>query len=66
LEGTEAQAEWKCKTVEASTYDRVVELARDGLSQAEITTELELNKSTVSRHLSKARSNGVVIAKVNT
>jgi hypothetical protein len=66
LEGNEAQAEWKCKTVEASTYDRVVELARDGLSQAEITTELELNKSTVSRHLTKARSNGVVNAKVTT
>ena len=46
---------WQCRTVESSTFDRVVALANEGLSQAEIAAELELNKSSVSRHIRKAK-----------
>ena len=60
LGGDDARAVWQCRTVEASTYDRIVELANEGLSQAEIATELDLNKSNVSRHLRKARDAGLV------
>ncbi|HWV08751.1 MAG TPA: MarR family transcriptional regulator, partial [Pseudomonas sp.] len=58
LAGDEDQAEWVVRTVEASTYDRVVALSRDGLTQSEIAAELDLNKSNVSRALKKARELG--------
>ena len=64
LGGDEDRAVWKCSTVEASTFDRVVALANEGLSQSEIASELELNKSNISRHLRKARELGLV--KANT
>jgi hypothetical protein len=58
LGGTEDRAEWTCRTVESSTYDRVVSLTKEGLSAGEICVELDINKSTVSRHLRKAREFG--------
>lgn len=58
LGGDESKATWTYRTVEASTYDRVLALAKEGLSQSEIANELELNKSNVSRHLRKARELG--------
>lgn len=60
LGGSEDKASWTWRTVEASTYDRVVALAREGLKPNEIATELEINKSTVSRHLRRARELGDV------
>ena len=58
LGGTEDRAEWICRTVESSTYDRVVRLSKEGLTPGEICAELDLNKSNVSRHLRKAREMG--------
>jgi len=58
LGGTDDRATWTFRTVEASTYDRVVALAKEGLSQSEIANELELNKSNVSRAIRKARELG--------
>lgn len=60
LRGDDDRAEWAWRTVEASTYDRVVALAREGLKPAEICAELDLHKSNVSRHLRKARELGDV------
>jgi len=60
LGGTDQKAEWTWRTVEASTYDRVIALANEGLKQNEIAAELEINKSTVSRHLRRARELGDV------
>lgn len=60
LGGDDQRAVWQCRTVEASTFDRVVALADEGLSQSEISTELDLNKSSVSRHLRKARELGLI------
>ena len=58
LTGDEARAEWSCKTVDAGTFDRVVALANEGLTQTEIVVELGINKSNVSRHLSRAKAEG--------
>jgi DNA-binding transcriptional ArsR family regulator len=58
LVGDEDHAAWAWRTVESSTYDRVVALKKDGLTPGEICTELDINKSTVSRHLRKAREAG--------
>ncbi len=60
LGGTEERAEWKFSTLEASTFDRVVALANEGLSQAEIAIELDLNKSNVSRHMRRAKELGLI------
>jgi AAA domain/Bacterial regulatory protein, arsR family len=58
LGGTDERAAWTWQTVEGSTYQRVLTLTKEGLKQTEIASELELNKSTVSRHLRKARALG--------
>jgi len=62
LVGDEDRAEWTWSTVESSTYDRVVALSKEGLKPADICVELDINKSTVSRHLRKARDLGDVQA----
>ncbi len=49
------RAVWAVKSLEISTFERVVSLANEGLSQTEIAAELELNKSNVSRHMRKAK-----------
>jgi len=51
---------WLVRTVEDSTFDRVVALANEGLSQKEIADELAVNKSTVSRHFRKAKGQGLI------
>ena len=61
LGGNEDRAIWTWSTVESSTYDRVVTLAKEGLKPSEICAELDINKSTVSRHLRKARERGNVL-----
>ena len=60
LKGTDERAEWYWRTAENSTFDRVVDLSNEGLRPNEIATELEINKSTVSRHLRKARELGLL------
>lgn len=60
LIGDETRAEWTCKTVDTGTFDRVVALANEGLSQAEIVAELDINKSNVSRHFRRAKAEGLI------
>ena len=58
LKESDQRALWTWKTVEASTYERVLLLTADGMKPNEIAAELEMNKSTVSRHLRTARERG--------
>jgi len=51
---------WTYRSVEDTTFDRVVALAREGLKARDIADELGKDKSVVSRHLSKARSLGML------
>ena len=51
---------WVTKSIEQSTYEKVVVLTNEGMSQKEISEELGINKSTVSRHLNKANSEGLI------
>lgn len=41
-----------------SNFERVIEMTNDGCSRAEIMSETGLSKSTVSKHVSKARAQG--------
>lgn len=49
---------WSWQALADSTFDRVMALAKDGLSQADIARELDINRSTVSRHVKKAKLEG--------
>lgn len=49
---------WTYREAEESTYNRVVELNSLGMKQGEIAQELGVNRSTVCRHLKKAREEG--------
>ncbi len=60
LGGTEDNAEWTWRTVELSTFDRVVALTNEGLKPFEIVSELQINKSSVSRHLKRAKEEGLI------
>lgn len=51
---------WTYCSLQQSTLTRVVELANDGLSQIDIAKELELNRSTVCRHVKKAKTEGLI------
>jgi putative DNA primase/helicase len=56
------RATWHCRTVEASTFERVVALTNEGLTAKEIAIELDIHKSNVSRHQNKARASGLIKA----
>lgn len=51
---------WKREELSESTFHRSVTLAKSGLTCAEISRQLDLNKSTISRHLSKAKDQGLI------
>ena len=51
---------WLYSRLEDSTFDKVVTLINEGLSQAEIASELDIHKSSVSKHLKKARLQGLI------
>ncbi|MCG5495639.1 AAA family ATPase [Ectothiorhodospira variabilis] len=56
--GPDGSQTWVTRTVEESTFDRVVDLLREGLSQKEVALELEINKSNVNRHAKRAVAGG--------
>jgi hypothetical protein len=56
---------WTKSTLEDSTFDRVVALANEGLTQARIAGELDIHKSNVSRHMKKARELGLIKGEQN-
>jgi len=60
LEDSNNSASWSWNTLEGSTYLRVVNLAIEGLSQADIARELEVNRSTVNRHYRRAHEEGKI------
>jgi len=51
---------WTIQTLDDSTLDRVVRLARDGLNGNEIAEQLGIHKSNVSRAMRKARDAGLL------
>lgn len=59
-EDEHGKAAWTWRKLELATFDKVVSLANEGLTQVEIAEQLDVNKSTVSRHMKKARSQGLL------
>jgi DNA-directed RNA polymerase specialized sigma24 family protein len=50
--------EWSTDNLEETTYQRVSELLGLGMTQAEISEELQVHKSTVSRHAQRVKDEG--------
>jgi len=57
----EKNINWECKSLEDSTFEKVCRLSNDGLSNTEITQELEIHKSTVSRNINRGKKEGKII-----
>ena len=51
---------WTWKSLEDSTYDSVCRLANEGLENWEISKELEIHKSTVSRYVQRGKREGTI------
>ncbi len=51
---------WSIRAVDDRTFDRVVAMLNEGMTQKEIAEELQINKSNVSRHAKKAKTMGMV------
>lgn len=52
---------WEQKTLEKSTFEKVVELAKQGFRQHEIVLELGISKSKASRYFKKAKEEGCIV-----
>jgi len=51
---------WNITSIEESTYEKVVVMLNQNMSQTDIKEELGVNKSTVSRHAHRARQEGLL------
>ena len=51
---------WSFKPLEQSTFDKVIELAKQGYKQKDIAEELDVNKSTVSRYCNEGKDKGLI------
>lgn len=58
ITGSSGKQCWQVKLLEQSTYEKVTVLANEGLNQKEIAEELNVHKSTVSRHIQNAKVHG--------
>lgn len=56
----EGRAKWTWQTLEGSTFQQVIELAKEGLSQADIARELEISRSQACRHYNRAKTEGIL------
>lgn len=54
---------WQVETVEQTSYERVINLANEGLTQTDIAKELGINKSNVSRHMKRAEQEGKLVCR---
>jgi len=52
--------QWEITDLEKSVFDQVVKMAQVDMSMVDIANELGVNKSTVSRHLKRAKEEGLI------
>ena len=51
---------WICKSLEDSTFDTVCGLSNEGLANWEISKELGIHKSTVSKYVKLGKEEGTI------
>ena len=54
----QTNGEWITQDLETDRHEQIIELTSEGLSQHDIAAELEVDKSTVCRHVKRARREG--------
>ncbi|WP_339050223.1 AAA family ATPase [Rickettsiella endosymbiont of Xylota segnis] len=52
---------WELKTLEKSTFEKVIDLANQGFKQHEIVLDLGISKSKASRYFKKAKEEGCIV-----
>jgi hypothetical protein len=57
---SEGLQEWAFRDIADVKLHKAIELSREGISQAEIAKELEVNRSTIHRWLKKAKEEGQI------
>ena len=57
---TSGNQQWSYKSLEDAIHAQIISLYNEGLSQKEIAAEVDRNKSTVSRHIKRARAEGEI------
>ena len=55
-EDSQGKQQWLVQSLEQTSYEKVVGLAKEGLDQKSIAIELNLSKSSVSRHCKRAKN----------
>jgi len=56
---------WSMRSIEQTTFDKVVTLFNDGVKQNDIAEELGIDKSNVSRHVKRARESGLLDTEID-
>jgi hypothetical protein len=56
----EGRQQWVSQEVDQSAYHRIIQMTNQGHQQYQIAMELNLNKSTVSRHIYRAKQEGLL------
>lgn len=51
---------WESDSLEETTFEKVVGMLNEGVDQNQIAEQLQVNKSTVSRHVKQAREQGLL------
>lgn len=58
--------EWLIQSIAGSSYEQVINLAKQGLKQKEISEKLNIDKSNVSRHFKRATQEGKITNQYQT
>jgi RecA-family ATPase len=60
LSSKDDKVEWNVHPDKDNTYQKVISLINEGLTQSQIVSQLKINKSTVSRHIKLGRQKGLI------
>lgn len=58
---SESKLTWNFRDIENRDYESAIDMLNEGMTQTEIAKELDVNKSTISRWISKAKSEGKIV-----
>ena len=58
LTGKDGGHEWLKQRLDDTNQEKILQMTKDGMSQADIARELNLNRSTVSRKTAKLKAEG--------
>ena len=57
---SESKLAWNFRDIENRDYESAIDMLNEGMTQTEIAKELDVNKSTISRWMNKAKSEGKI------